>query len=263
MTMHRMRWLVALLVASACAARAELPPPADLAQRAGFEQRLGAQAPMMLPFVTAGGQRTTLAQIAAGKPVLLALGYYRCPNLCDLVLQGMARSVATLSLRPGRDYQLVFVSIDPGEKPADARTSAAMLARMQPGAQVAQWQMLTGTQASIQPLAAAIGYRYFRDPRNGQFAHPAGLVVLSAQGRVTQYLPGVSYAPPSLRLALIDASRGKLGSVVDRLVLLCCGYDPSTGHYTLLIGRVMQALGIGFVLLMLVLWLRLRRRTPP
>jgi protein SCO1/2 len=233
------------------AAGAGVPPPADLGQRAGFDQRLAGQVPMALHFRDADGRTVTLAELAGGKPTLLALGYYRCPNLCDLVLHGIAHALPGLRLRPGKDYQVVFASIDPREKPADARDTARMLARMNPAAEIDRWHLLTGDQASIHALAQAVGFRYFHDSRNDQYAHAAGLVVLTGQGEVAQYFFGVSYPPDALRLSLVDASRGRLGNLIDQLVLLCCSYDPSTGRYSLLIGRVMQGLGIGFVLLML------------
>jgi protein SCO1 len=241
-------------------AGAGVPPPADLSQRAGFDQRLGAQVSMTLRFRDADGRDVTLAELADGKPTLLALGYYRCPNLCDVVLHGIAHALPALRLRTGDDYQVVFISIDPHETPADARKAAHMLAQMNPAANVDRWHLLTGDPASIHAVAKVVGFRYFRDPRNDQYAHPAGLVVLTGQGTVAQYFFGVSYPPDALRLALVGASHGQLGSLIDRLVLLCCGYDPSTGHYSVLIGRVMQGLGVGFVLLMLAALYGLRHR---
>jgi protein SCO1/2 len=250
-------WLSAAALAHAPMA------PADLDQRAGFDQRLGAQVPMELHLRESDGQPRSLRQVANGKPILLAMGYYRCPNLCDAVLHGMADAVAKLTLRPHQDFEVVFVSIDPRELPADAATSQRMLAREQTAAKVDRWHVMTGDEADIQSLARAIGFRYFLDPRNNQYAHAAGVVVLSAEGRVTQYMFGVDYPPRSQRLALVDASRGKLGGLVDQLVLLCCGYDPSTGRYSLLIGRVMQFIGIGFAIVLgaTVWWLHRWRRT--
>jgi protein SCO1/2 len=244
-------------------AGAGMPPPTDLNQRAGFDQRLGAQVPMALHFRDADGRSVTLAELADGKPTLLALGYYRCPNLCDVVLHGIAHALPKLRLRPGEDYQVVFISIDPRETPADASNAARMLAQMNPAANAGGWHLLTGETASIHAVAQAAGFRYFHDPRNDQYAHAAGLVVLTGQGTVAQYFFGVSYPPDSLRLSLIGASHGKLGSPIDRLVLLCCNYDPSTGRYSVLIGRVMQVLGVGFVLLMLLGFYRFRRRAQP
>lgn len=256
------RWLASVLglwIATASAMPA-LPPPPDLAQRAGFEQRLGASLPMQTRFRDSDGQVRDLRTLGRGKPLLLALGYYRCPNLCDVVLAGLAHSVAKLALAPGRDFEVVFVSIDPRETAADARRSQAMLARMQSAAQVARWHFLTGDAAAVGALARAVGFRYFYDARNHQYAHPAGLVAVGPHGTVAQYFFGVSWPAASLRLALVQASRGRLGSLVDQLVLLCCGYDPATGRYSLAIGRIMQALGIGFALALAgwLVWLRRR-----
>ncbi len=254
------------LIAGAClwlsaAALAHAPiAPADLDRRAGFDQRLGAQVPMALHFRQSDGQSRSLRQMADGKPVLLAMGYYRCPNLCDAVLHGLTHAVAKLTLRPGQDFEVVFVSIDPREQPADAAASQRMLAREQPAAKVDSWHFMTGDETDVHALARAIGFRYFLDPRNDQYAHAAGVVVLSAQGRATQSLFGVDYPPRSLHLALVDASHGKLGGLVDQLVLLCCGYDPGTGRYSLLIGRVMQFVGIGFALALGAMVWRLHRR---
>lgn len=258
---RRMQCLILLLLFwLPLVAGAGVPPPADLSQRAGFDQRLGAQVPMTLHFRDANGRSVTLAELADGKPTLLALGYYRCPNLCDLVLHGIAHALPGLRLRPGEDYQVVFVSIDPRETSADARDAAQMLAQMNLASRVDRWYLLTGDPASIHAVAQAVGFRYFHDSRNDQYAHAAGLAVLTGQGKVAQYFFGVSYPPQALRLALVDASHGRLGNLIDRLVLLCCGYDPGTGRYSLLIGRVMQGLGVGFVLLMLAGLYGFRRR---
>ncbi|MCX7513259.1 SCO family protein [Frateuria hangzhouensis] len=251
-----------LLVATVVSATQAPFPPPDLTQRAGFDQRLGASIPAHAGFRDVNGKPVDLHTLANGKPLLLALGYYRCPNLCDVVLKGMAHSLAGLDLRPGRDFEVAFVSIDPAETPADARHAQAMLARMQPKASVPRWHFLTGDQPSITALARAVGFRYFYDENLHQYAHAAGLVAITPDGKVAQYFFGVSWPPASLRLALVHASQGELGSVIDRLVLLCCGYDPSTGRYSLAIGRTMQVLGVAFVLALggWLMWLRRRAR---
>lgn len=261
----RLRGFLALLMSllgATAAARQAPPPPPGLDQRAGFDQQLGAPLPTDAHFQDADGRAIDLATLAHGKPLLLALGYYRCPNLCDVVLHGMAQAIAGLDLQPGRDFEVAFVSIAPGETPADARHSQAMLARMQPRASVPRWHFLTGDASAIHALARAIGYRYFYDPRLHQYAHAAGLVVVTPQGKVAQYFFGVSWPSASLRLALVGASHGRLGNLIDQLVLLCCGYDPTTGRYSLTIARAMQALGAAFVLALggWVWWLR--RRVP-
>lgn len=229
------------------AATAPLPPP-GLDARAGWDQRLGAQVPPGLRLRDANGQSTTLSALSGGKPMLLSLGYYRCPNLCGMVLHGLGDAAGQLSMQPGSDYQIAFVSIDPNETPADAAAAQGRLARMHRQAHVERWHLLTGDAASIRSLTDAVGFRYFYDPRNHQYAHAAGAVVLTGGDKVAQYFFGVAFPPGTLRLALVDASHGHLGSVIDQLVLLCCGYDPATGRYSLLIGRVMQLLGIGFAL---------------
>jgi protein SCO1 len=254
--------LLLLLLSATISATQAPPPPPDLDQRAGFDQRLGAQLPMDARFRDANGRTLTLRELTGGKPLLLALGYYRCPNLCDVVLQGMAHSLAGQELQAGRDVEVAFVSIDPAESPRDARHAQAMLERMQPRAAVARWHFLSGDAAPIHALARAVGFRYFYDTRIGQYAHPAGMVVITPNGRVAQYFFGTSWPPASLRLALVDAARGRLGNWIDQLVLLCCGYDPATGRYSLAIGHAMQALGVAFVLALAgaLLWLKRRAR---
>jgi protein SCO1 len=244
--------LLVLIMHTACAGVA---PPGDLQQRAGFDQRVGQPLPMRVDL-----RGTTLAGLTQGRPFVLAFGYYRCPNMCDLVLQGMARAVSALTLQPGRDIDVVFVSIDPHETARDALDAKAMLQGMFPHAGLQHWHLLTADAPAIAALTQAAGFRYFFDPRIQQFAHPAGLVVATGRGVIAQFFFGVTYEPQALRLALVDGSHGDLGSVVDRFVLLCCGYDPSTGRYSLLIGRMTAMLGSAFVLVMLVAWWRLARR---
>jgi protein SCO1/2 len=238
-----------------------LQPPPDLARRVGVDQHLGATLPTGLTFRDSNGAPVSLERLGGGGPLLLALGYYDCPNLCDTELRGIGRSVGSLALQPGRDFQVAFVSIDPHETPRQAAEAAHTLARDLPSAEVPRWHLLTGEDTQIQRLAAALGYRYWFDARNGQYAHSAGLVVITSSGRIAQYFFGVSFPPAPLRLALVGASHGQLGTLLDQLVLLCCGYDPTTGRYSLLIGRIAIVVCGGFLLLAGAwLWL-LRRRT--
>ncbi|MEX1827128.1 SCO family protein [Luteibacter sp. CQ10] len=238
---------------------AAVPPPPDLDRRAGFDQHVGAMLPTRTRLTDDHGVTRTLAEIADGKPLVLAFGYYRCPNLCDLTLHGIARAAATMPLVPGKDYGIVFAGVDPRETGTEAADARAMIARMEPGAHAEGWTFAEASNATP-ALAAAAGFRYFLDPRNGQYAHPAGLLVVTPDGHVSRYFFGVSFDPGALRLALVEASQGRLGGVIDRLVLLCCGYDPATGRYSLLVSRIMMVLGCAFVLLMIAGWLRLRRK---
>jgi protein SCO1 len=226
---------------------AAVPPPAGLLERVGIEQRLGASVPLDLAFRDARGRTIRLREAVDAKPTLLVPGYYHCTNLCDVVRAGVAQAISAVSaggLNPSEQFNVVLISIDPRESPADAAAAQRRDALAHPGAQVLRWHYLVGTAAASTAFARAIGFHFLFDPRNGQYAHNAGVVVVSPQGTVTQYLLGVQFASLSLRLALVSASRGHLGTLVDRLVLMCCDYDSSSGRYSLMIARVLQGLGV-------------------
>ena len=257
------RLLACVLLIAGVQARAAgtgaLAPPADLSQRVTFEQRLGTEVPSELIFRDTGGQSVRLGSLLQGRPTLLVPGYYRCANLCSFVRAGVANALRASQLRPGREFNVVLLSIDPGEQPAEATATQREDARSHPGAGVEHWHYLTGNSEAIAQLTRAIGFSYLFDPRNGQYDHGAGVVILTPDGTISQYLFGVQFSEQTLRLALVDASRGRLGTIVDRLLLLCCDYDPSTGRYSLTINRVMQGLGTLSALALATLILVLRR----
>ncbi len=236
-----------------------LSPPPDLIARVGIEQRLGAQLPKGLMFRDAHGVPVRLGEVLDGKPAVLAAGYYACRNLCEVVRAGIAQSVRASGLSPGREFNVILFSIDPRESPADAATAQRSDADAHPQAQIARWHYLTGEGLASAALARALGFRYLFDPRTGQYAHAAGLVVVSPQGAITQYLLGATFSPLTLRLALVNASSGRIGTLADRILLLCCDYDSSTGRYSLLIGRILEVLGILTILALGGLVLVLRR----
>jgi protein SCO1 len=250
------------LFANACFAQtsSHLRAPPNLLQRVGFDQNLGRQVPLDARFRAADGAGVSLRALLHDKPTLLVPGYFGCRNICGVVRAGVANAVRRSGLTPGEQFNVVLVSIDPKETPADARTARSNDALAHPGAGAGHWHYLTGSQAAIAPLMRSIGFRYFLDQRDDQYAHATGIVLLTPQGRVTQYLFGVKFAPETLRLGLVSASRGKIGNVVDRLLLLCCAYDASTGRYTLLIHRVMQGIGITFAFA-LCAWIIVLRRS--
>lgn len=255
------RVLFLLLACSGCASAAIAPPPPrHLTAQVGFDQKLGTQLPLDVKFIDQSGEVARLGHWMAKRPTLLMLGYFRCPNLCDVAEQGMAHAVALSGLQPGKDVSVLFVSIDTRDTPKQAADKQRMVAHMQKGAHVAAWHFLVGSPASIRALAQAVGYRYVYDARLDQFAHPAGLVITTAEGKVNQYLMGVNYVPKTLHLAVVGASHHSLGNIVDQLVLLCCGYDPATGRYTVTIDRIMQGLGFGFVAILLLLFMLLRKK---
>ena len=249
----------AMALAAAGTASQELRAPPDLQSRVGFDQMLGRHAPLDGRFIDSDGAAFDPATLGNGRPTLLVPGYYACENLCGAVRAGVAHAIEKCGLTPGEQFNVVLVSIDPRETAQDARAAQRRDASSHPQAYVTRWHYLTGSSAAREALMSAIGFRSWFDERNGQYAHPAGIVLLSPEGLVTQYFFGVQFMPQSLRLALVNASQGHIGSLVDQLVLLCCNYDPSTGRYSLLISRVMQVLGVLTVLSLVALVLLLRR----
>ena len=233
--------------------------PPDLLQRVGFDQDLGTQVPMDGNFRDAQGKPVTLRALANGKPILLVPGYFHCGNLCGIVRAGVANAVRASGFVPGDQFNVVLVSIDPRDTPKSALATKRNDAFAHPGAHVQQWHYLTGPEATSAALMRSIGFRYFYDSRNGQFDHAAGVVLLTSEGKVSQYLFGVKFPARTLRLGLVHASGNHIGNLVDQVLLLCCRYDASTGRYTLVIHRVMQGLGIATALMLGVFLVVLRR----
>ncbi len=231
--------------------------PNELKQ-VSFEQNLGVQVPLDLPFRDETGRAVQLSQYFTGRPVVLALVYYECPMLCVQALNGLVKSLKVLALEPGRDYTIVTVSFNPEETPAQAAAKKdEYVARLKrPGAADA-WHFLTGTEASIRLLTDTVGFHYVYDAATKQFAHPTGMIVLTPEGKTSKYVYGIDYGPRDLRLALVEASDHKVGTPVDRLLLYCYHYDPTTGKYGLVLMNVLRLAGVltvamigGFILLM-------------
>src|SRR5580693_1356896 len=211
----------------------------------GFEPPLNGQIPATLHFKDEAGKDVTLGDYFHGKPVLLALVYYGCPMLCNQVEQGVVGSLKMLSFNPGTDYEVVFVSFDPRESAdmaAQKKTSAlSHFGRPQtaPG-----WHFLTGTKDSIDAITQAANFRYSFDPKTNIFAHASGIMLLTPDGRISRYFYGIEYPSRDMRLGLIDASAGKIGSPIDHLLLYCFQYDPSTARYSATILRIIRLGGI-------------------
>ncbi len=219
----------------------------------GLDQKLNSQIPLDLTFRDEHGQTVSLRQLMDGKPAILELVYYMCPMLCTEVLNGTLNSLKEVPLDLGKDFDVITVSIDPTEKPDLAYAKQTMYVGLygRPGASQG-WHFLTGDEEQIKQLAAAVGYRYVRDPVTQQFAHAAGIMVLTPEGKISHYLYGIAYRPRDVRLALIEASSGKIGSPVqDAVLLYCFHYDPAIGKYGLVIGNVLHIAGALTVLLIL------------
>jgi protein SCO1/2 len=230
--------------------------PEHLFQRVGFEQRLGATLPLDTGLRDQDGHQVRLGDYFKGRPVVLVLGYYRCPNLCSVVWRELLESLQRLKLDVGRDFEVVAVSIDPKESPELAREKQATYAQdyKRPGTE-SGWHFLTGDEPAVRRIADAVGFHYVYDPEIDQYAHPAGLVVATPQGVVSRYLYGVRFPETDLRLALVESSNGTVGSPVDQLLLLCFHYDPKNGKYGVLIMNLLRVAGgftaaglVGFVL---------------
>ncbi len=217
----------------------------------GLDQKLDSQIPPELAFTDDEGKPVTLGSYFGSRPLVLSLVYYRCPMLCTQVLNGMVDGFKGIGFTPGKEFTALTVSIDPRETPALAAQKKGNYLQMygRPDAN-GGWHFLTGDETSIRRLADAVGFRYLYDSTTGQFAHAAGIMVITPGGRVSRYLYGIEYAPSDLRLALVDASQEKIGSVVDKLLLLCYHYDPMTGKYGLVIANVFRIAGGLMVLLL-------------
>lgn len=199
------------------------------AEGVGVDQRLDARLDPGLAFVDDAGRPLRLGELLGPRPLLLVPVYYRCPRLCAQVLNGLASALKPLSLAPGVDFDVLAFTIDPGEGPERAAAAkAAVLERYGRPETSAGWRFLSG---DARPLAEAIGFRYRRTP-DGEFAHAAAVVVLTPDGRVARYFLGLEPPSRDLRLALVEASEGRIGGLADRVALLCLRWDPASGRYS-------------------------------
>ncbi len=242
--------------APAAALDADIRPP--LLRDVGLDAHLGATLPLELAFRDEEGTEVSLGRYLGARPAVLALVYYGCPMLCGQLLTGLAASLKSLALEPGRDFDVVVVSFDPRDGPEEARRrKGETVARYGRPATAAGWHFLTGDTEAIRRLTMAVGFRYAWDDGGKQFAHVAMLTLLTPDGRIARYFQGIEYPPRELRLGLVEASDGRIGTVVDRLLLFCYRYDASTGRYTPIvesavrIGAVLGLVALGTLLVVL------------
>jgi protein SCO1 len=236
-----MRIIAALFILCA-AARGQMQTAARPAvlNSVGIEQKMGAQAPLDLAFSDEQGRRVQLRQFT-GKPVILALVYYQCPSLCNMILNGLLRSVKGMRLTAGNDFEIVAVSFDPRDTPtmAAAKKQAYVKGYNHAGSE-SGWHFLTGNEASIKSLADSVGFHYAFDAVSNQYAHGSAIMLLTPEGRVSKYFYGIDYPARDVRLGLVEASHGRIGSAVDQVMLYCYHYDPSVGKYGLVIMNVLR-----------------------
>ncbi len=234
-------------------------PPA--LREVGIEQRLNQQVPLDLTFKDESGKTVRLGDYFRGKPVVLSLVYYKCPMLCNLVMNGELRSFRQVQQTLGRDFEAVTVSFDPSETPALAAEKKASYVDKynRPGA-AEGWHFLTGADDQIHKLADSVGFSYRWDDKTKQWAHASGIMILTPQGLVSRYQYGIEYSKNDLRLSLVDSSANKIGSITDQMLLFCYHYDPTKGKYTFAIMNALRVAGTASVLALgLFMFVNLRR----
>jgi protein SCO1 len=259
--------LIALVSASYATAQPRQAPglPASsvppVLREVGFDQNLNQQIPLDITFTDESGDALPLASYFGSRPVVLALVYYGCPMLCTQALNSLASTLGVLSIAPGRDFEVVTVSFDPRETAELARAKkTTYIERTGHREFESGWHFLTGDQSAIARLTSAAGFRYVWDDTVQQYAHPTGIIVLTADGRIARYLFGIDYGPRDLRLAILDAKAHKVSSPVEQALLYCYHYDLATGRYSLAIMRIVQVAGLVTVLSLATLIVVLRRR---
>jgi protein SCO1 len=218
-------------------------PPALV--NVGFDPQLNAQIPMNAPFVDEYGKPATLSEYAGQRPVVLAFVYFRCPMLCSQVEQALVGALKMISFNPGSAYDVVFISFDPKDTPQEAlQKKQEALSRFARPNTASGWHFLTGTQESIDAVTKAAAFRFTYDPKTQLFAHASGILLLTPDGRISRYFFGVEYPPSHVRLGLVDASSGKIGTPVDHLLLFCYQYDPTKARYSATVLTVIRMGGV-------------------
>jgi protein SCO1 len=261
--------LFALLLSARAASAQAVPGDAGAAAQnmpavlrdVGFEPQLNAHLPLDLAFRDETGRTVQLRDYFSQKPVVLALVYYGCPMLCNQVEQGVVGSLRMLSFNPGRDYEVVFVSFDPRETPdmAAQKKESAMTHFRRPET-AGGWHFLTGSKDSIDALTRGANFRYSFDQKSNLFAHASGIMLLTPDGRISRYFYGAEYPARDVRFGLVDASAGKIGTPVDRALLFCYQYDPTTARYSASILKIIRLGGVLTIVCLVAAILIFRRR---
>ena len=234
-------------------------------QKIGIDQKLNNQVPLETILQDENGRTVRLGQFFRDKPVVLAMVYYACPMLCNMTLNGLNEAMEQLPLDLGKDYQVVTVSFDERETPPLAKMKRDNYVKKynREGA-MEGWHFLTGNAVAVRKVAESVGFHYAWDSMTNQFAHAAGIMVLTPQGKVSKYFYGIKYDPRDLRLGLVDASDKKIGSLADKILLYCYHYDPATGKYgfaVMTVVRVSAGATVGALGLFMLIWIRRERRT--
>jgi len=227
-----------------------------------FDPQLNAQIPLDVPFVDEYGQPASLREFTGKKkPVVLTFVYFTCPMLCNQVEQALVGTLKMISFNPGTDYDVVFISFDPSDTPDEAlKKKHEALSRFARPATDPGWHFLTGTSESIDAVTKAADFRFSYNPKTKLFGHASGILLLTPDGRVSRYFFGVEYPPSNVRLGLVDASAGKIGTPVDHLLLFCYQYDPTKARYSATVLTVIRMGGVVTLFCMAIGFVIFRRR---
>jgi len=210
-----------------------------------FSQRLGEKLPLDAKFKDESGRDVVLGEYFGKKPVVLAFVYFQCPMLCPLVMNGISSALKVVPFTAGREFDVVLISFDHRDTPEAANAKKrAHLQHWEVPETADGWHFLTGTESEIQRVSSAAGFIYQWDEESQQFAHVSGVLVMTPDGRLSRYFYGVEFSPKDLRLAIVDSSQGRLGSVVEELLLYCFHYDPSSGKYGAAFMNIMRLGGV-------------------
>lgn len=260
--------LVMLLSLGICA-QAQVNRELDALEGVGIDEKLSSQLPLDLEFVDANGKQIRLSDLFDGeRAVLLSLNYSDCPMLCQLQLNGLVDGLRELNWDVGEKFRICSVSINPLETPQRAKQVKQRYVKSYGRPTTAEgWEFLTGELTSIEKLADAVGFRYQYVPKRDEYAHSAAIMVCTPDGRVSRYLYGVLYPAQTLKLALVEAGQGRIGSTLDRVLLYCFHYDEASGRYAPVARRLMK-LGAGMTLTtlgigLIPVWLRRRHAAAP
>ncbi len=250
-------------------AQAQDAPPPPFLNDVGIDQKLNEQVPLDLQFKNESGATVRLRDLMRDQPVILTLVYYECPMLCTMVLNDLSGALKMVPFDVGNEFDIITVSFDPRETPELAAAKKEQYVRQYGRAGAAKgWHFLTGDEESIKSLTSAVGFRYVWDEATKQFAHASGFMILTPDGRIARYFYGHNYVPNDLRLSLVEASEGKIGTPTDAILLYCFHYDPARGKYSLAIMNILRAGGLLTLALLggfMIKWLiqERRRKTSP
>jgi protein SCO1/2 len=247
--------------------RSIMSPPANVRppglKNVGIQQNLNQQVPADLVFTDDLGRKVRLGDYFGKKPIILNLVYFTCPMLCGEGLSGLESALRVLKFDVGKEFEVITVSFDPKDTPeAAAKKKEQILRRYKRAGAEQGWHFLVGQQDSIDAIAKAVGFQYEYDAKTEQFAHTTAIMVLTPEGKISQYYYGIDYPPKDLRLGLVEASQNKIGNVVDELLLYCYHYDPEKGKYSATVMRVLRLMGVATMLCLGTFLFVLIRRGP-